>query len=176
MLWFRFRQKNALFGGRTETRNLCALRCLNLPTAAEVDFGRFIPRKWHFSDCSINASPICISASGRSVNVVLKSMSKVTFLLILPVNFSFKSKLRQKQLRQYPNTFFSLIFPPLFCWNTRKCVSIRCVFAAYWRKNQRKKSFGPKTFKKRDFSRRQGEVILAYFKPDNEEKAAFWKL
>ena len=96
MRWFRFRQKNILFGGRAKPCNLCTVCHLNLPTAAEVDFGRFIPRKWHFSDCSINASPICVSASGRSVNVVLKSISKVTFLLIFPVNLSLKSKLKQK--------------------------------------------------------------------------------
>ena len=32
-------------GGRAKPCNLCTVCHLNLPTAAEVDFGRFIPRK-----------------------------------------------------------------------------------------------------------------------------------
>ena len=121
MRWFRFRQKNILFGGRAKPCNLCTVCHLNLPTAAEVDFGRFIPRKWHFSDCSINASPICVFASGRSVNEVLWLVKR----RISPLN---------------PKVKFDLTVE----WNTRyACVKfafLRCEWNFCCRKSYGKKS------------------------------------
>ena len=90
---------------------------MNRPPHLCSHFGRFVNRPY----CSINASPICISASGRSVNVVLKSISKVTFLLILPLNFSLKSKLKQKakKMKLSKGMGGTHIFFVVYCRNGR---------------------------------------------------------